>query len=145
MFESLNRLARLIARFRYPVSLPEEVTEVLGVQVSNFSSFEELIKRLIGSKCNPSTLAKYMPRKAAEAAFKRATCIEQFSEKTLVSYFFSEGWVEFILKFDDQSRLRRIYILHKSMNDEQGVEIPLCCSYIGNQSLHLNNILCLKT
>ncbi|MEC7838839.1 MAG: hypothetical protein VX777_02230 [Chlamydiota bacterium] len=133
MHKSLDRLTRFLARFRYPVSLPEDVTETLGVQVSNFLSFDELIKKVASSRCNPLSLAKYMPRKDAERAFQRATCIERFGEKTLVSYFFPEGWVEFILKFDRQSRLRRIYLLHKGIEDEGGIEISLCCSYIGNR------------
>jgi len=133
MHKSLDRLSRFFARFRYPVTLPEDVTETLGVQVSNFMSFDELIKKITSSRCNPLSLAKYMPRKEAERAFQRATCIEQFGEKTLVSYFFPEGWVEFVLKFDHQSRLRRIYLLHKEIEEVEGVEICLCSSYIGTR------------
>jgi hypothetical protein len=133
MKKPLDRLARLFARFWYPVTLPEDVTETLGVEVSNFLSFDELIKRITQSNCNPLRLSKFMPRKDAEAAFKHATSIEHYGEKTLVSYFFPEGWIEFVLKFDRESRLRRIYLLHKSIKSEEGVEVRLCCSYIGNR------------
>lgn len=133
MMKPLDRLARLFARFWYPVTLPEDVTETLGVEVSNFLSFDELIKRITQSNTNPLRLSRFMPRKDAEAAFKHATCIEHFGEKTLVSYFFPQGWIEFVLKFDRESRLRRIYLLHKDINNEEGVEINLCCSYIGNR------------
>lgn len=133
MKKPLDHLARFFARFWYPVTLPEDVTETLGVEVSNFLSFDELIKRITESNCNPLRLSKFMPRKDAESAFKHATCIEHFGEKTLVSYFFPEGWIEFILKFDRESRLRRIYLLHKGIQNEEGVEIDLCCSYIGNR------------
>ncbi len=133
MFRSFDRLTRLLARFRHPFSLPEDVTETLGIQVSNFLSFDELINKMASSRCNPLSLAKYMPRREAEAAFRHATCVEKFGEKTLVSYFFPEGWVEFVLKFDKESRLRRIYLLHKGIDNEEGVEISLCCSYIGHR------------
>ncbi|MEM1282293.1 MAG: hypothetical protein AAGG81_01925 [Chlamydiota bacterium] len=133
MMKPLDRLARLFARFWYPVTLPEDVTETLGVEVSNFLSFDELIRRITQSNTNPLRLSKFMPRKDAEAAFQHATCIEHFGEKTLVSYFFPEGWVEFVLKFDGEARLRRIYLLHKDVKNEEGVEISLCSSYIGNR------------
>lgn len=133
MIKPLTQLSRLLARFWYPVTLPEDVAETLGVEVSNFLSFDELMKCIAQSKCHPLRLARFMPRKDAEAAFKNATCIEHFGEKTLVSYFFPEGWVEFVLKFDRESRLRRIYLLHKDIENEEGVEINLCCSYIGNR------------
>lgn len=133
MIKSIDGLSRLFARFWYPVTLPEDVTETLGVEVSNFLSFDELINRITNSSTNPLRLSRFMPRRDAEKAFAHATCVEHFGEKTLVSYFFPQGWIEFVLKFDHESRLRRVYVQHKDIESEEGIEITLCCSYIGNR------------
>lgn len=66
-----------------------------------------------------------MPRNEAEAAFKNASRTERFKQNTLCSYYFNEGWMEFILQFDNQARLRRIYLQHKDIDQDSGVEIPL--------------------
>jgi hypothetical protein len=66
-----------------------------------------------------------MPRKDAEAAFQRARRKEHFCRNSLFSYYFHEGWLEFCLHFDEKNRLRRIYLQHKRLESELGVEIPL--------------------
>jgi len=137
MFKPFDRIARFFARFRYPVTLPEDVAESLGIKVSNFLSYNELIKKISTCESNPLRLARLMPRNEAESAFQHATCIERFGAKTLVSYYFSEGWVGFVLQFDSQMQLRRIYLRHKEIEEEEGVEINLCCSYIGHR-MHYN-------
>lgn len=139
MLKPFDRIARFFARFRYPVCLPEDVVETLGIQVSNFLSYNELIKQISSCQTNPLRLARFMPRNEAESAFKHATCIERFGSKTLVSYYFSEGWVGFVLQFDKQMQLRRVYLRHKDIKEEEGVEINLCCSYIGHR-VHANTL-----
>lgn len=116
---------RFFLRFRYPVSLPEDVAQALGINVSNFLTFEEFVNQLISPACRPTRLTKFMPREQAEAAFQSALRKERFQQNSLYSYYFSEGWMEFILLFDDQSRLRRIYLQHKKIAREEGIEIPL--------------------
>ena len=66
-----------------------------------------------------------MSREKAEEAFYGAPLKEKFQNNTLVSYCFTEGWVEFILQFDDQSKLRRIYLQHKNIKHDRGLEIQL--------------------
>jgi hypothetical protein len=66
-----------------------------------------------------------MPREEAEAAFQTALRKEKFLHNSLFSYYFNEGWMEFVLQFDEHSRLRRIYIQHKKITQEEGIEIPL--------------------
>lgn len=66
-----------------------------------------------------------MPRNIAEAAFERAQRKEKFGRNSLFSYYFNEGWLEFNLHFDEHSRLRRIYLQHKDVDQEQGIEISL--------------------
>lgn len=112
-------------RMRYPVSLPEEVAEALGVHLSNESSFDEFLNRLCCPSCCPTRLMKFMPREKVEKLFKKATIKEKFKQNTIISYHFSEGWVEFVLQFDEQSRLRRIYLQHKQITQDRGIEIPL--------------------
>lgn len=121
--KALDHLYKLFLRFRYPVSLPEEVAEALGVNLSKFSSFQEFIEQLFN--CRPTRLTKFMPRKDAEKAFQNALQKDRFQQMSLFSYYFNEGWLEFVLQFDEQSRLRRLYLQHKQISQEEGIEIPL--------------------
>ncbi len=123
--KSINFLNRIFIRWRYPVSLPEDIAGALGVPLSNRMSFEEFVGLLTSPTCCPSRLIKYMPRHQAEDAFRNALRKEKFNHLTLFSYYFNEGWMEFVLQFDDQSRLRRIYIQHKNITQDSGIEIPL--------------------
>lgn len=112
-------------RFRYPVSMPSEVADALGIELSSKNTLEELIRQLLELKCRPQGLMKYMKREAAENRFQNAVKKERFNQKTLFSYYFNQGWVEFMLQFDDESRLRRLYLYHYSAGTPRGIEIPL--------------------
>ncbi len=112
-------------RVRYPASLPEDIATDLGINTSNFLTFEEFVDQLTSHSCRPKRLTRFMPRDAAEAAFQSALRKERFGRNSLFSYYFHEGWLEFSLYFDEQARLRRIYLQHKRLSSEQGVEIPL--------------------
>lgn len=125
MKKTLDAVYRFFPRLRYPVTLPEDIGEALGIAASNFSSFDEFVRLLTCPSCKPTRLMRFMPREKAEEAFKTAQRKERFQQNTLISYYFNEGWMEFILDFDDQSRLRRIYINHKQIEQERGIEIPL--------------------
>lgn len=116
---------RFSVRFRYPVSLPEDVAQALGINASNYLTFEEFVNQLVQPSCRPTKLTKFMPRDEAEAAFQTALRKERFKHNSLYSYYFSEGWMEFVLFFDEHSRLRRIYLQHKKISQEEGVEIFL--------------------
>lgn len=121
-FESIRRI---FVRFRYPVSLPEDIAEALGIPLPNTLSFRDFVAQITHPASLPTKLSKFMPRDLAESAFCKAVRKERFCEKTLISYYFNEGWLEFMLQFDKQSRLRRIYIHHREIKKDQGVEIPL--------------------
>jgi len=114
-----------LVRLRYPVSLPEEIATDLGISVSNFLTFDEFVCQLTSHSCRPRRLLRFMPREEAEAAFQSAQRKERFCRSSLFSYYFHEGWLEFSLYFDEHARLRRIYIQHKDLAREQGIEIPL--------------------
>lgn len=116
---------RLLNRFRYPVSLPEDIAKALGISLSNFLSFDKFIEKITDPSLTPARLMKFMPREQAEAAFESACRKEIFPQKTLISYYFNQGWLEFILQFDEESRLRRIYVQHKKIASQEGTEIPL--------------------
>ncbi len=118
-------ISRFLLRYRYPMSLPEDIAFDLGVPVSNQLAFKEFVDYLICPHCCPTKLAKFMPRELAENAFERAQCKEKFRDRTLISFQFIEGWLEFDLQFDSESRLRRIYLQHKNIENERGVEIKL--------------------
>jgi hypothetical protein len=123
--KTLDWLYRIILRFRYPVTLPEEIATDLGITVSNFLTFNEFVCQLTSLSCRPQRLSRFMPRDAAEAAFESAQRKEKFGHNSLFSYYFHEGWLEFSLHFDEHSRLRRIYLQHKYFDNEPGIEIPL--------------------
>ena len=123
--KALDCLFRFFIRFRYPVTLPEDIANSLGVNVSNFVTFDEFVKCLTDPECCPTTLRKMMARREAENTFHGAQRKEQFQRNTLISYYFNEGWLEFNLHFDANSRLRRIYIQHKKIESDQGVELHL--------------------
>lgn len=118
-------LSRFLLRFRYPLSLPEDIATSLGIQLSNHMSFNECVAHLTCPECCPTRLVRFMPRELAEKVFERAHCKEKFRDRTLISFQFNEGWMEFDLQFDSESRLRRVYIQHKNIINERGVEIKL--------------------
>lgn len=122
-------LQRIFTRFRYPVSMPEDIAHALGISLSNSLPFKECMLKICQPGLSPTRLIKYMPRELAERAFGNAVRKEKFREKTLVSYYFNEGWLEFVLHFDRESRLRRIYIVHRDIQDDRGFELPLITSY----------------
>ncbi|NGX42820.1 MAG: hypothetical protein K940chlam7_01108 [Chlamydiae bacterium] len=123
--KALDHFSRFFLRFRYPVTLPEDIAIALGVDVSNYQTFTELVRCLESPDCCPTRLEKYMPRHEAENAFAGAQRKDCFKRSSLFSYYFSEGWMEFSLEFDPESRLRRVYIYHKEIQNERGIEIHL--------------------
>lgn len=125
MLKIFKTIERTILRLRYPISLPEDVADDLGVPLSNYLSFKDFVSVLSEPISAPKRLSRFMPRDIAENAFCHAARTEKFSERTLVSYHFPEGWVEFILQFDRESRLRRVYLLHKEIASDQGIELSL--------------------
>lgn len=123
--KSMEFLKNLFVRFRYPISLPKDIEEATGVELPNTLSFEEMIQLLSKSCFCPKKIQKFMPRYKVESIFKTAKLCERFCDRTLFSFCFTEGWIEFVLKFDSCSRLRRIYLMHKQVEEDCGIEIPL--------------------
>lgn len=120
-----NSFLQLITRFRHPVSLPEEVAEALGIQFSNLQPFESLFTHLTCPSCTPRRLHKFMLREKAEEAFQHALRKERFHNTSLFYYYFNGHWLEFRLQFDDESMLRRLYVQHRRIKHDSGLEIPL--------------------
>lgn len=110
-------------RFRYPVSMPEDVSSDLGLSLKNSLKFPEFIHCLIDPRHRPSKLTRFMPREEAEEIFRLAKRKERFKQNTLFSYHFKGGWMEFNLHFDEQSRLRRLYICHKDLQKQHEISI----------------------
>ncbi|MGE3954168.1 MAG: hypothetical protein AB7F31_03080 [Parachlamydiales bacterium] len=121
----LRQMARLLYRFRHPVTLPEEVACDVGIPLSNGLSCEAVIQRLKDPSHPSRKLIRMMPREGAEALFHNAVKQERFRRSTLFSYYFASGWMEFALHFDDQDLLRKVTILHRNILDDRGVEMPL--------------------
>ena len=123
--KTFDWLYHVLLRFRYPVTLPEEIAADLGLTISNFLPFHEFLHQITNASCPPERLKRFMTRDDAEAAFECAQRKEKFSRNSLFSYYFLEGWIEFSLYFDEKSRLRRVYLQHQSVKQESGIEIPL--------------------
>lgn len=123
--KAVDLFRRFLLRFRYPITLPEEVAKALGIDLPNFLTFDELVERLSCPNCRPTTLARFMHRQQAEEFFQHAHCHEHFKQSSLFSFYFTEGCLEFVLQYDDQSLLRRMYIQHPRFKQERGIEIRL--------------------
>lgn len=121
----MSHLKKVYCRLHYPVSLPEDVAQALGIEATSRLCFEEFIALLRSREGQPKRLFKYMPREDAEQAFHGALRKETFKKCALFSYYFSRGWLEFSLQFDDQARLRRLYLQHKDLDQGEKVEIHL--------------------
>lgn len=116
-------LSLCLARWRYPFSTPEDIAADIGLNITNKLSFNEFIACLTNPSYQPAKILKFMPRHDAEELFQGALRKERFQHNSLFSYYFHEGWMEFVLQFDQESRLRRLYIVHKDL--KQKVEIPI--------------------
>lgn len=125
MQQLLENLSRFICRFRYPVSLPEDIASDIGVDLPNHLNFEEFLKRLASPQNCPKHLWKWMRRDLAENAFKSALKSEIFLSSSLFSYYFSQGWVVIALYFDEAETLRRLYVQCPYAETMEGFDIPL--------------------
>ena len=118
-------LSNFFVRLRYPFSLPEEISEALGIPLSNQIAFHKLIAYLRSPHCRPAKLLKTMPREEAEATFRNASYSDHFHQTSSFSYHFSEGCLEFVLLFDKASKLKRLYLRFREFPEEGGIEISL--------------------
>lgn len=112
-------------RVRYPATLPKDIATDLGIPSSHFLSFDDLFSQLTHTECRLENLRRYMLREEAEAAFHSAQKHDKFGRSSLFSYYFKEGWLEFSLHFDEHSRLRRIYLQHRRVQQAQGIELRI--------------------
>lgn len=124
-FNLLYPLKRLMMRWRYPVCCPEDISQALGMRLTNQLTFDELVCKITSPHCSVNSLYKYMHRSTAEAAFCNALRVECFHNSTLVSYYFTEGWLVFNLQFDKDGKLNRLFLQHQCIPDRQGIEIAL--------------------
>lgn len=122
LFKSMSYF---ITRLRYPGSLPEEVAIALGIEITNGIKFSHMLKILTSPTTYITTLTKNMPRELAEKQFKTACYKERFGYKTLFSYSFPQGYMEFELEFDMHSKLRRIYLHHRLLSFHEGIELGI--------------------
>ncbi|NGX61156.1 MAG: hypothetical protein K940chlam9_00637 [Chlamydiae bacterium] len=116
---------RLVSRFRYPVSLPEEVASDLGLHVPNSVSFQEFIQYLSSPEHRPTKLRRDMPRILAESAFESALKKESFKSCSFFSYYFNKSWLVFALHYDPEGRLRRVYLQCPNCISQEGFDIPI--------------------
>jgi len=120
-----ENLTRLASRFRYPVSLPEDLAKDLGVQISNTLNYHDFLSLLASTYCRPTRLYKLMPREEAEVVFGSALKKERFKSSTLVSYYFNKGWLVLALYFDEGERLRRLNLQCPTSSSFEGFDLVL--------------------
>ncbi|MCH9626979.1 MAG: hypothetical protein S4CHLAM2_06110 [Chlamydiales bacterium] len=121
----LESLTRLISRFRYPVSLPEDVARDLGMDLPNTLSFHDFIQLLSSPHHRPAHLRKFMPRRQAEETFVSALKKENFKSCSLFSYSFNKSWLVIALYFDNEERLRRLHLQCPACQQLDGFDILL--------------------
>ena len=121
----LKSLTRLISRFRYPVSLPEDIAHDLGMYLPNTLNFQKFLQLLSSPHHRPAKLRKYMSRGVAEATFESALKKEAFKSCSLFSYYFNKGWLVFALYYDEDSRLRRVHLQCPACTSIEGFDLPL--------------------
>lgn len=111
-------------RYYYPYSLPSEIGNALGVQLVDSMPYERFLESLIDLHTSPR-LSRYMCRAAAEKAFRAATRCERYDNTTRYFFRFTDGWVEFELLFDEGNKLRRLFLHHRCIQDQDRLEIML--------------------
>lgn len=121
----LEAFTRLLARFHYPVSLPEDIAKDLGVHLANSLSFDEFLLFLSSPHMRPAKLRKYISRRRAEGAFQSYSRREVFPSCTLYSYYFNRGWVVIALHFDEEEKLRRVYFQCPASAEIEGFNLFL--------------------
>jgi hypothetical protein len=136
MSQLLESLTRLISRFRYPVSLPEDVARDVGMHLPNSLNFQEFLQLLGAPHQRPAKLRKYMSRTLAESTFESALKKESFKSCTLFSYYFNKGWLVFALYFDEDARLRRVYLQCPSCAPIDGFDLVLEEELMAEASSH---------
>lgn len=119
----LESFSQILFRFRYPFSSPRDIGGDLGIPLPGNLEFNEFLTYLLHPSQQSTRLIRFMPRKEAESMFQSAIRKECFKLNSLFSYYFNGGWVEFMLQFDAESRLRRLYIRHKQLKHLHEIKI----------------------
>lgn len=118
-------LTRLVSRFRYPVSLPEDLATDLGLHLVNSLSFQDFITSLASPQARSTTLRRGMGRSQAESVFHSALRREVFPSCSLFSYYFGKGWLVVSLYYDEGGHLRRAHIQCPQRACLDGFDLPL--------------------
>lgn len=124
----LQKALKFFCRFKHPISFPEDIGKDLGIQILYKGiNFQNCIEYLIDPRYKPKNLIKFMPRAEAESKLRLAIRKERFKNSSLFSYHVFHGWLAFKLVFDNQNRLRRLYLQHKDLKTltDEGIEIKL--------------------
>jgi hypothetical protein len=116
--------------------LPDELLKTLGLDLEGKSSIEDFVEKLNHSKSLHVKLKKFMTRREVENTFLSAEKKEHFSRHSLYSYYFSKGWLGFFVSFDQDLKLRRVYLQYKSLRYQDFIEL-----YLDNHSLSLHEAI----
>lgn len=115
---------RLLSHLRYPISSPHDVLSALGVSEElQDVDFHHFLKKVVTRV--PRRIFRCMGREDVERCFSSAYKKESFHRTTHASYYFMQGWLEFVLEFDESRLLRRLYVHHQLLSSSQSVELEL--------------------
>lgn len=123
-----QKVMSFFCRLKHPISSPEDIGKDLGIQTLHKEvSFEEFIACLMDENCLPKNIIKFMQRAEAESKLRSAIRKERFKNSSLFSYHLFHGWLAFKMVFDQENRLRRLYLQHKDLKTptDEGLEIKL--------------------
>jgi hypothetical protein len=120
----LNLFSYAKTRYYYPYTLPSQIGVALGIELADSISYPEFLL-VLSQLPTPPKLARYMCRATAEKAFRHATRCERYDNTTRYFFRFAEGWVEFELLFDENNKLRRLFLHHRSIQNQDRIEITL--------------------
>lgn len=118
-----NPLISLWEHLLYPVSHPNQVLLALGIASKMRLNFRQFLQQIVTR--SPKRLYRRMSRSQSEKVFSNAYKKETFHHMTLISYYFCQGWLEFILEFDPRDNLRRLYVQHRMLNANHSIELEL--------------------
>lgn len=114
-----------LARIRYSGTPHTEIALALGIVPPQTLCVRKFVKQ-VARRCELSqTLYRFMGKKEAEKQFDNALIKEHFKNFSLFSYKFPGGWLQFALKYDTEHKLRRLYIHHKFLPQQEGIEVTL--------------------
>lgn len=112
-------IKKIYSSVKNPFSLPSAVGQALGLDTLEFQSFEEFIKKVTSAQATANRVRKFTPRERVDLIFQAAEKKEIFHAQSLFYFYFGGAWLGISLHFDESACLRRLYLIHESIDKEE--------------------------